>query len=66
MVVNSILECVNDNMLDVMQDVTLDGLGFGEEEEEDWQGIPESGLPKETATLCNSVLRTEVYPNTGK
>jgi len=32
MVVNSTPEAVNDNMLDVMQDMTLDGLGFGEED----------------------------------
>ena len=64
MVVNSTPEAVNDNMLDVMQDVTLDGLEFGEEDD-DWQGIPESRLPHETTTLYNGLLRTEVYPNAG-
>ena len=64
MVVNSTPDAVSDNMLDVMQDVTLDGLGFGEEEE-DWQGITESGLPQETTTLRNGLPRTEVHPNAG-
>ena len=64
MVVNSTPEAVNDNMLDVMQDVMVDGLEFVEEDD-DWQGIPESRLPHETTTLCNGLLRTEVYPNAG-
>ena len=64
MVVNSTPDAVRDNMLDVMQDVTVDGLGVGEEED-DWQGIPESGLPHEATTVCNGLLRTEVYPNAG-
>ena len=64
MVVNCTPDAVNDNMLDVMQDVTLDGLGFGEEDD-DWQGIPESGLSHETTTLCDGLSRKEVYPNAG-
>ena len=63
-VVNRTPDTVNDNMLDVMQDVTLDGLGFGEEDG-DWKGIPESGLSHETTTLCNGLPRKEVYPNAG-
>ena len=65
MVVNRTPDTVNDNLLDVMQDVTLDGLGFGEDED-GWQGIPESGLPHEATTVCNGLPRTDVYPNAGK